>query len=318
MQNVAFIKTGDGNITLILGSKNFSVGNSHPNYSAILNALKTKVYTGLEALLDIPAAITNSMGGRGVTVQDGQVFYNGTPMHNTITDRILSFLNEGLPVEPLIRFLENLMQNPSSRSVNELYDFLEHKGFPITEDGCFIGYKGIRADWKDRYSNSIDNSIGQKPRVERNRVDDNREHECSWGLHVGTLEYAQNYCSERIVLVKVNPADCVSVPKDHDASKLRVCGYEVIAEATARIDTPMWPMPAPIEDDGEDDFFDIEDEDDFDDEEDPFFNDQDEEDDSDLQTQNVSLVTPQRPPCNACGARGGKRHDPKCNRTRRS
>lgn len=252
----SFIKTGDGNITLIYNNKSHSIGTSHLNYNKILECLKTAKYDGLETLMDVPKAITSRMGVNGVTVSDGQVFFNGTAIHNTICDRILQFISEGLPHMPLVRFLENLMKNPSSRAVNELYDFLEHKGFPITEDGCFIGYKGVNADYTDRYSGTFDNTPNiteprpglKMPKVERNQVDDNRENECSWGLHVGTMEYARNYCDARLVLVKVNPMDAVSVPKDHDASKLRVSEYTVIGEAPQeRIDSPMYPMPRPVD-----------------------------------------------------------------------
>jgi len=91
-------------------------------------------------------------------------------------------------------------------------------------------YKGIRSDWTDKYSGKIDNSIGKTIKFPRNKVDDNRENQCSWGLHVGSLDYVVDYCTERVVLVKVNPRDVVSVPKDHDAQKCRVCEYTVLSE----------------------------------------------------------------------------------------
>lgn len=314
----AYIKTQDGNITLILGNKNYSICNSHPNYSSIIAALKSGECDRLEVLLDVPKTITARMGSNGVTVEDGQVFYRGNAVHNAVCDRILSFISEGLPHMPLMRFLENLMQNPSSRAVNELYDFLEHKGFPITEDGCFIGYKGIRSDWMDCYSGTINNAVGQKPAVARNAVDDNREHECSWGLHVGTMEYARGYSNQRIVLVKVNPRDAVSVPKDHDASKLRVCSYEVIAEAPQeRIDTPMYPMPAASEYDQEEEPWN---------EGDGFDCDENctcslpdchaEEPNTLMDSVKAALgMGPKRPPCHLCGAKGGKRHASDCPRS---
>lgn len=251
MNQVAFIKTGDGNITLILNAKNYSIGTSHPNYNQIVEALKGRDYDRLENLIDIPAAITQNMGvqtGGNVVVRNGQVFYRDMPMHNTVTERILDFIREGLPYEPLVRFLENLMANPMPIAVAELFDFLENtssgrKQFPITDDGCFIGYKGIRNDWMDCHTGTIDNSIGKRPNMDRSKVDPDRRNECSQGLHVGTIDYAKGF-GQRTVLVKVNPKDCIAVPKDHNCSKLRVCEYEVIAEAPKEsIQTPMYPMP---------------------------------------------------------------------------
>lgn len=319
MQTVAFIKTGDGNITLILNAKNFSVGTSHPNYQKILDALKTKVYDGLEDLIDIPAAITARMGGNkgSVTVKNGQVHYRGIAMHNTVTERILDFLNEGMPTEPLVRFLENLLENPMPEAVSELYDFLANTAggrsqFPITDDGCFIGYKGIKDDWTDAFTGRIDNSIGTIVTMDRCKVDPDRRNECSYGLHVGTLEYARGFAA-RTILVKVNPRDCIAVPKDYNCSKLRVCRYEVIAEhAEGVIQTPMYPMPTVAEDhEAEEDFGDGEYNDDFEDE---------------VNTEltagvakHVQVIkTVKRKPCSYCQAKGGKKHDKKCKRPRKS
>jgi hypothetical protein len=130
--------------------------------------------------------------------------------------------------------LENLMSNPSARAISELYDFLEHRALPITEDGYFLAYKSVRSDFKDKYSGTIDNSVGKTVEFPRNKVDDDRAHECSYGLHVGALAYSgpggwYNSASDKVVIVKVNPKDAVSVPQDHNAQKLRVCKYEVVS-----------------------------------------------------------------------------------------
>lgn len=320
MQNVAYIKTGDGNITLVLDAKTFSIGESHPNYSKILDTLKTKAYDGLEKLLSISTAITSTIGmdsGGKVSVSNGQVFYNDLPMHNTVTERIMSFISDGLPTAPLICFLENLMANPMPMAVAELYDFLEHRGFPITEDGCFVGYKGVNMDYTDRHSAKFDNTPNiteprpglRLPKLDRKEVDPDRRHECSNGLHVGTLDYAQSF-GARVVLVKVNPRDCVAVPKDHDCSKLRVCEYKVIADASGLIETPMHPMPAPQACDEEDDDEELWNEGDG-------FDDEDEEDDIVPSTPSSSKTT-KRPACSYCGAKGGKAHDYHCDRPRKS
>ena len=65
-------------------------------------------------------------------------------IHNHVVGRILDFMREGLPYKPLTRFVEKLMENPSRRAVNELYAFLEHKNMPLTPDGNFLAYKGVR------------------------------------------------------------------------------------------------------------------------------------------------------------------------------
>lgn len=203
---------------------------SHSNYEAIKEALKAQRYDEVENLLNISKALRKYSSGR-VTIKNGQVYYDDEPVHNTISTRILNFMEEGLPCEPMIKFLENLMENPSRNSIEQLYTFLEHKGLPITEDGCFLGYKGVRKDFFDKYSGKFLNAVGKTLSVPRNTVDDNFNNECSHGLHVGCLEYASNYAGYdgQLVVVKVNPKNCVAVPQDHNFQKLRTCEYEVVA-----------------------------------------------------------------------------------------
>jgi hypothetical protein len=134
---------------------------------------------------------------------------------------------DGLPVEPLVNFLKNLLANPSKRSIEELYKFLEHKNMPITDDGCFLGYKGVRDDYMDVHSGRFDNHPGKVHEMPRSKVDDDFRRGCSYGFHVGSLEYATGW-GPRTVIVKVNPKDVVSVPEDCNWQKLRTAKYEVI------------------------------------------------------------------------------------------
>ena len=226
-----------GNVALRHNGKSYSIGVDHINYAKIIEALRAEIFDDLDDLLNVAQVLSSNMSG--VTINNGIIFYNGQATHNVVTKRILEFMRRDLPYQPLVNFLSNLMQNPSGRAVNELYKFLEHKGFPITPDGCFIAYKGIRRDWLDKYSGKIDNSVGNIVEIPRNQVDDDCRHECSYGLHVGTYEYANGY-GEQLVLVKVNPRDCISVPSEENASKLRVCRYEVIEKGETLIDEPMY------------------------------------------------------------------------------
>jgi hypothetical protein len=135
----------------------------------------------------------------------------------------------------MLLFLDNLMKNPSRHSIEELYNFLVHRHLPITETGCFLAYKAVRMDYKDWYSNSVDNSIGQEPFMERNEVDDDWRVECSSGYHVGAIEYVDSYSKgfsdpSRIMIVEVNPMDVVSAPSNENFTKCRVCKYRVIGE----------------------------------------------------------------------------------------
>jgi len=169
-----------------------------------------------------------------VTVfENGIICYKGTPIHSSLTKRIVEQMKEGFPFEHMIKFLENLYENPSSNSIEQLYSFLEHKGLPITDDGHFLAYKAVRNDYYDKYSGTISNAIGSYVEMERRNVSDKFTDHCASGLHCGAIDYVKNYANsptDKILVVKVNPKDAVSVPNDHNFTKLRVCRYLVLSE----------------------------------------------------------------------------------------
>jgi len=229
MERVAFIQSGSGVITLILGKETFTIGTDHPSYLQIAQTMHERDAEKLKSLVDVPTSVESYTEGK-IKIQEGLFMYDGYELHNALTGRIMKLMSAGHDFGYMVKFLDNLMENPSGRAVQELYNFLEHRSLPITEDGCFLAYKSVKPDWTDWYSGTIDNSVGQSVSVSRNRVDDNCERSCSYGLHVGAMDYVGDYHSDdgNIVIVKINPQHCVSVPTDSNCTKLRVCQYEVV------------------------------------------------------------------------------------------
>lgn len=236
---------GKNYVTLMMNDTTKTIIASHPNYAKIREAVRVKDFDLVEKLVNVAKSVTNYMAGK-ITINEGQVFYGNEQLHGAIVDRILDMMNEGFDHEPMVRFLENLMSNPSKRAVDELYSFLEVTCLPITEDGHFLAYKRVREDYKDFYTGQIDNSIGSKPKMRRNEVDDNRDNTCSKGLHFCSMAYLPHYHgnSGRIMIVKINPADVVSIPSDYNNAKGRACTYEIVGEHTSEnteaFNKPVW------------------------------------------------------------------------------
>jgi hypothetical protein len=69
--------------------------------------------------------------------------------------------------------------------------------------------------------------------MERHEVDDNKDRTCSSGLHFCSKDYLNSFGGERVVIVKINPRDVVSIPSDYNDTKGRACRYEVVGEIDA-------------------------------------------------------------------------------------
>jgi hypothetical protein len=227
-----------GNITVYVGAKPYIIDRDHCNFETVLDRLKNKEYDDLEDLLDIPKAIAAASKGK-VIVDNGAVYYNGKEIHNVIADRIIDFMDEGFPFEPLALFLENLLQNPLESAIKELYLFLESGKLPITDDGCFLAYKKVNNDFKSYHASPdgthLDHPIGGIVSMPREEVDADRNRTCSKGLHFCSLSYLSKYSGGqgKVIIVKINPRDVVAIPSDYSNTKGRAACYQVMAEYDA-------------------------------------------------------------------------------------
>jgi hypothetical protein len=219
------------NLVVVIDNKPHTVSKSHPFYEKIIEAVKANDWETVKDLIEPKEAIINYSNGN-ITVKENTFYWKDEVMHNSMTTRMVNMLGEGFDISPMVAFMDNLMKNPSNRAVNELYGFLEKNNLPITPDGHFLAYKKVRSDFKDVHSGTMDNSPGQVVEMERNRVDDDRNRTCSHGLHFCSLDYLGHFGGEKIVIVKINPMDVVSIPSDYNDSKGRTCRYEVLSELT--------------------------------------------------------------------------------------
>jgi hypothetical protein len=70
--------------------------------------------------------------------------------------------------------------------------------------------------------------IGDELRMDRGKVDDRRENTCSFGFHFASLKYASTWTRhDALLLMKIDPADIVSIPNDYGNQKGRTCAYMV-------------------------------------------------------------------------------------------
>ena len=262
----------DSTITLIAETGPSVIGKSHPNFYKIKKALLAKNFLEVEEMLDVKNGYKEFSNGL-IAVDGDNLIYNGTIVHNVLTQRIVQMIHNGDEATPMLNFLVNLMDNPSEGSIDQLYTFLEHENLPITEDGCFLAYKAINRDYTDKYTGTISNKVGEKVKMPYEEVTADPTKHCSSGLHCGSIEYVRCYgnfktdennehTGDRLVTVKVNPSAVVSVPEDSDRQKVRVYRYVVHEEIENPYDlVPKYEAPVYYDDEGDE--YDDEDYDDF-------------------------------------------------------
>lgn len=222
----------------------YNIDKAHKNFDKIKSALEEKNFTKVMELINLKTTINNIKLQNVEIDSEGNTYIKGNLVHNTLAKKVLAMLNDGNidAVNALAKFQDRLQNNPSFKIVNRLYDFIDHSDIELTDDGHVLAFKVVDRDYKDLYSRKFDNSPGTKPEVDRNMVDDDMDKECSYGLHVCAVNYLSSYGngiksngSDRIVKVKIDPADFVAVPPDYNFKKARVCKYEVLEDVTLEV-----------------------------------------------------------------------------------
>ena len=217
------------NLVVVIGNHTHTLSNTSINYHRVVDAIRAGDWALVQDVIE-PRRVVLQYGAGNVSILGDQLFWKGQELNTSLAARMIQMYQEGFSIEPMVNFMEHLMQNPSKRAVTELYGFLEHSQLPITPDGCFLAFKKVRADYLDVHSGTLDNSVGQIVEMERNQVDDDRHRTCSTGLHFCSQDYLKDFGGERIMILKINPRDVVSIPADYGDTKGRCCRYQVIGE----------------------------------------------------------------------------------------
>jgi acyl carrier protein len=258
----SFLRTSTG-ISLFIANKPYTIQENHQNYQLVKDALREKRWNDIPDLINVAKAIKTyveaTLQGTSdleVDIDNSIVLFRGEPVNGVLVDRILDMATDQFDVTPMARFLSNLYDNPSNKAVEQLYTWMEANGITITEDGHLLAFKRVRDDFKSFYDGETDNSIGTTPSMPRNKVDDRSDVTCSHGLHFCSQAYLPEYHGGlgKVLLLKINPRDVVSIPTDYHNAKGRACAYLVLDElkGDARVgveDHNVIPQPVVISSD---------------------------------------------------------------------
>jgi len=232
-----------GFITVVLDGERHSINAGNGLFSKALEAYKVNDWDVFIGCVNPEIRLKSLYASyEGIEVKDGNLYVFDEPVHSTLANRVLSFLEAGLDCVHLFKFILKLNLNPSKRAVDELYTFLEHRALPITDNGNFLAYKAVREDYTDKYTGKFLNTIDAVLEMPRNKVDDDKNVGCSYGFHAGTVEYAKEFMGREghLMIVEINPADVVSIPTDCQFQKLRTSKYKVVGEYEIDLTDPLY------------------------------------------------------------------------------
>lgn len=252
------------NITIYHGGRSYVADQSHPCYEQI----KAGAESGDESVIDL-FDMSMAVGKRlslseRISVASGRIFLDGDEISDGLTRHILRMLSEGVDtadVRPFVALLENILQNPSQNSREQLYQYIDKYDITITQDGYLVLYKYVNragnashgkayesvhagpaiVNGEPHKNGCVPQSIGDVVEMARSHVVDNPYEGCSVGLHVGAWTYVNGYGGNVKLEIRVHPRDVVSVPFDASHAKVRVCRYTIVGEVTEPYSVPVLP-----------------------------------------------------------------------------
>lgn len=263
------IKSNDNRWTVVVGNQSYVFDSTHPEYEGLVECIQVGDAEEFIQLMEVGSVIENWSQGK-FEFRDGFLYYEDEQVADQPTSRIIELIKNGWDHEPMLAYLDRLYNNVSNRAIMESYNWCSHKGLPITPDGYLVGYKGVKVyngeETKDKMGrtlkkgdlvdihtgNSFRNNEGDSCRMKRRQVSDDCNQGCAAGLHVGTYEYACDWAGPngKVVLVKFDPADIVSVPSDCQFQKMRVSDYTVMSIARDIIEEEVYDVEDTYDDEG--------------------------------------------------------------------
>lgn len=239
---IAYTRT-PSSLTVVVNFRPTVIPSSHPNFNELCKLVTERDTTEamVAPLLDVPAAISNFTGGE-ITVNNGRLFYRGVEIKNNLSSLILDFMRrgQGEAAEPFKAFLVNCRNNPDIGLIDTIYDWAVKGGLPITPDGCLLAWKIVGKDYMSLHQGprgKLRHRVGDVVSEPREECDADRNRTCSRGIHFASIEYLEkgNYGGglgggNRVMAVKINPADITAIPTDYNLSKGRCCKLTVVGE----------------------------------------------------------------------------------------
>jgi len=224
----------------VIDNKAYVVESTHHNFDHIKHAIRDGDWSSIPGLINegeriatyFATADSHIVGKLKLDLRNNEVTYMDRVLPGVLVSHILDMYNDNFDLVPMAKFLKRLYNNPSAKAVEQLYGWMEANGITIDEEGYLVAYKRVQDNYTSFYDNLTLNKVGTQVQMPRNAVDDRSERTCSNGLHFCSQSYLPAYCSGtgRVLILRIDPADVVSIPTDYKNAKGRACSYFVVGE----------------------------------------------------------------------------------------
>ena len=156
-------------ITVLIGGVPKSVPAGTPQYAQLRTALFALDWGAVADCLTREGALRRYLPS-SFKVDGDKIFdHTGMELPADVAQKIVQMATSNEDASPLVAFYCRLANNPSRRSVTQLFSFLGHAGIPLEPDGTFLAYKGVREDFLDQHSGTLLNTPGTTQRMNRMR-----------------------------------------------------------------------------------------------------------------------------------------------------
>lgn len=190
-----------------------------------------EVFYRIKQLSDVRGYLTTWSAGAITTDEENNLYFKDLRIPSSLSSKLLQAAeDEDLGLSAWYNFLQKLSDSSHEDTYSRLHEFLKHNNITINAEGNILAWKVVTSDFKDCYTSTFDNSVGQVVSMPRQSVEHNVDRTCSRGLHACAFSYVQHFGGNdsNLILVEIDVRNIVSVPTDYNGAKVRCCEYKVL------------------------------------------------------------------------------------------
>lgn len=131
------------------------------------------------------------------------------------------------------KFFQKLIDVPHKDVYERLFKWLSPNNLKINEDGDIVLFKIVTQNFKDRYSESLDYSVGSEVSLPKYNLNSDPFKDDPIGLHA--YEWKEivfhSKTNDRVIFVAIDPRDVITVPLPNKSSqKLKASKIKVLRD----------------------------------------------------------------------------------------